>query len=82
APYALMGSEMLAKYTSASLKNANSALMTNHGAIAIGISLFEAFDRMEVLENSAKITIFTGLIGKTTEMNDKALDAINKFMER
>jgi len=44
--YKLMGTEDLAKTCANSLSNAETAIMKNHGAICIGKSLFEAFDKM------------------------------------
>ena len=50
-----MGSSELAKACSEKLEKYNVGLMKNHGAIAVGKNLTEAFDRMEVLEFTAKI---------------------------
>lgn len=55
-PYALMGTKELAERVSDALKVSKAALLEKHGAITTGKSLIEAFDRMEVFEQSAKLT--------------------------
>ncbi len=57
AGYALMGSFDLAEQTAAVAETANCLLMRNHGALAVGKTLLEAFDRLEVLENTAIINL-------------------------
>ena len=52
-----MGTQELAEAVSSAVSNANCAVMRNHGAITVGANLLEAFDRIEVLENAAQMTI-------------------------
>lgn len=61
-PYHRMGSKELAAEVSLFMKDRNVALLTNHGAIALGKNLLSAFDRMECLEQAAKMTLFSSLI--------------------
>ena len=55
-PYALMGTEALAEAASAYAAGHDALLLENHGAIAVGRTLIEAFDRLECLEQAAKLT--------------------------
>lgn len=82
-PY-LMGSEELAEEVGKSLLSAQCVIMHNHGAIAVGKNLLEAFDRLEVLEAAAKITILhlSPLKGLSSELDDSSLDDIDKLMKR
>ena len=50
APYATYGSPELARHAVKALGPRNACLLANHGAIALGRSLAEAFERAEVLE--------------------------------
>jgi L-fuculose-phosphate aldolase len=59
ASYERMGTTVLAAVVAASLKSSKVVLMENHGVIAVGATLLEAFDLIEVLENSAKMTFIT-----------------------
>jgi L-fuculose-phosphate aldolase len=70
ADYKLMGTQELAKTCAESLQNADTAIMKNHGAICIGKTLFEAFDRMEVLEFTSKI-YFNSLLLKNCNILDE-----------
>ena len=72
-PYALMGTEKLAEFVAEYMKNYNCGLMDNHGVITLGNSLLAAFDRMELLENAAKQTIWAQTI-RCNRLNQSQLD--------
>ncbi|MEZ5345097.1 MAG: class II aldolase/adducin family protein [Pyrinomonadaceae bacterium] len=55
----------------------NALLMANHGAVAYGKDLWEAFDRMETLEHTAKIAILAKALGGA---NDLPSDAVEKLI--
>lgn len=75
APYARMGTVNLADIVSSALEKSNVVLMENHGVLTIGKSLVEAFDLIEVLENSAKMTYITETLAATQKGWDtSALD--------
>ena len=81
APYALMGSEELAKIVSDKSADANVILMENHGIIAVGENLLQAFNRIEVLESAAKMTIVTELMKSKKELSDEDLNVLDHFFE-
>jgi L-fuculose-phosphate aldolase len=56
----------------------NALLMANHGAVAYGRHLWEAYDRLETLEHTAKIAILAKALGGA---NDLPADAIEKLIE-
>ena len=56
----------------------NALLMANHGAVAYGADLWQAFDRLETLEHTAKIAILAKALGGA---NDIPQDAIEKLIE-
>ncbi len=78
--YALMGSEKLAEIVSEATLNANVVLMKNHGVLTVGKTLLEAFDRLEVFEASAKITLITELLGGRQELSADELKAIDDLL--
>lgn len=55
----------------------NALLMSNHGAVAYGADLWQAFDRLETLEHTAKIAILARALGGA---NDLPKDAIEKLI--
>ena len=66
-PYALMGTKELADRVAEYAKDdACALLLENHGAIAFGRDLMNAFDRMECLEQAAKLTF----LSRTIEISD------------
>jgi len=83
APYALTGTQELADAVAACLAgNTAGVIMKNHGALCVGKSLLQAFDRMEVLENAAKINIFAHLLGGAQELNEAQCAALDAWVGR
>lgn len=80
APYALMGSATLAKNASEAATQTNAVLLANHGAITLGKNLMEAFERMEVLENHARMELACYRLGGPKVLDDNALQAIDHLM--
>lgn len=77
ADYALMGTEELAKKVASCTKDGNVIIMQNHGVLTVGKNLFEAYDRIEVLEAAAKISYITEMLGKRKELNENQLKEID-----
>lgn len=77
--YALMGTPELAEIIAAASIESNVIIMQNHGIITLGENLFQAFDRMEVLEASAKMTLITDLLGSRKELTDTELKQIDNL---
>lgn len=57
--YALMGTLELAELVASSAKEHDALLLENHGALTTGETLLSAFDRLECLEQAAKLTYFS-----------------------
>jgi L-fuculose-phosphate aldolase len=77
APYALMGSPELAEAVSNAACQSNVILMQNHGIITLGENLFQAYDRMEVLEAAAKMNLITDMLGGAIELDKGQLRQID-----
>ena len=83
APYALTGTQELANSVAGALgETASCALLQNHGVLTIGTTLIEAFDRMEVLENAAKVNVFSKLIGEPRELTTEQCEELDKWVGR
>jgi L-fuculose-phosphate aldolase len=63
-PYALMGSEELANVVAQNSAESDILMLENHGIITTGSNLLQAFDKLEVLENAAKMTLIVEMTGK------------------
>ncbi|NCB00783.1 MAG: class II aldolase/adducin family protein [Spirochaetia bacterium] len=62
APYQRMGTPALATSVVECVAHSNVVLMENHGVLTVGKTLVSAFDLIEVLENSAKMTFITQMM--------------------
>jgi len=74
ASYERMGTAGLAENVASGLKRSKVVLMENHGVITIGKTLLEAFDLIEVLENSAKMTFITETMAAGRGWETSSLD--------
>ncbi|HEX8650709.1 MAG TPA: class II aldolase/adducin family protein [Pyrinomonadaceae bacterium] len=59
------------------VKHHNALLMANHGAVAYGADLWQAFDRLETLEHTARIAILSRILGGSKNL---PADAIEKLI--
>lgn len=83
APYALMGSPELAEAVAGSFQeHTTCVLMENHGVLCVGDTLLQAFDRIEVLENTAKINLYAAQLGGGVELDETQLREIDGMMGR
>lgn len=82
--YHCIGTTELADSVAFATTKSNCVIMRHHGALAVGKSLLEAFDRMEVLENAAKINLIchTAWGGKTTPIGSDSLNDLDILMGR
>ena len=78
-PYALMGTDELADLVAGSITKSEILLLENHGIVAAGASLLQAFDRIEVLENAAKMTLITELSGNKSPLTESRVREIEKI---
>lgn len=59
------------------VKHHNALLMANHGAVAYGTDLWQAWDRLETLEHTARIAILSRVLGGSRNL---PADAIEKLI--
>jgi L-fuculose-phosphate aldolase len=78
-PYALMGTSGLAEKVSENIMNSNILLLENHGILTTGNSILQAFDRIEVLENAAKMTVITEVMKKKNPLTRNRILEIEKI---
>jgi L-fuculose-phosphate aldolase len=69
--YAIMGSRALAEVAAENILKSDILLLENHGILTTGPNLLQAFDKIEVLENAAKMTLMTEMTGRKKPL-DKA----------
>ncbi len=60
----------------------NALLMANHGAVAYGEHLWQAFDRLETLEHTAKIAILAKTLGGAIDLPADAIEKLIQIREK
>lgn len=63
------------------VKHHNALLMANHGAVAYGADLWQAFDRLETLEHTAKIAILSRVLGGSRNLPPDAIEKLINVRE-
>src|SRR5215213_6809653 len=64
------------------VKNHNALLMANHGAVAYGGDVWQAFDRLETLEHTAKIAILARALGGARDLPPDSIEKLIDVRER
>jgi L-fuculose-phosphate aldolase len=67
--YAVMGSIALADAAAENIMISDILLLENHGILTTGSNLLQAFDKIEVLENAAKMTLMAEMTGRKRPLN-------------
>ena len=78
-PYALMGTRELAELVSEHALQSDVLLLENHGILTTGASLLQAFDKIEVLENAARMTLITSLVSKKSPLSKSRISEIERL---
>src|SRR5678816_4110152 len=63
------------------VKHHNALLMANHGAVAYGSDLWQAWDRLETLEHTAKIAILSRALGGSQNLPSDAIEKLINVRE-
>ncbi|MCC6616138.1 MAG: class II aldolase/adducin family protein [Anaerolineae bacterium] len=78
APYALPGSEMLGeRIAEAFSEGYDAVLLENHGAVTVGNSLLEGFQRLETLDFCARTQMYAQGLGNMQTLTDEQLQLLN-----
>jgi L-fuculose-phosphate aldolase len=72
-PFGTPSTPDLAEAVAASVGSAHALLLANHGALTVGETLWRAWERMETLEQFARISLVARLLGGQTELTPEAV---------
>ncbi len=78
-PYALMGSEELAEIVAEHSLESEILLLENHGILTTGETILQAFNKLEVLENAAKMTLIVEIKGKKRMLTTSRIREIDRI---
>jgi L-fuculose-phosphate aldolase len=74
APYAVPGSEKLGRAIAAKfIEGCDVVVLENHGVVAVGATLLEAFQRFETLEFCARTILNAAVLGGARSLSDEML---------
>ncbi len=76
APFATPGTDEVPASLAPLLPDHDVLLLERHGALALGRTLAEAFDRMETLERVARVALVARLLGRCEPLPAYALDDV------
>lgn len=82
AKYATMGTTDLARIVAESAYRSSVVILDNHGVLATGETLLQAFDRIEVLENAARTTLITEILKDAKSIPEPELRLLDEMMGR
>jgi L-fuculose-phosphate aldolase len=82
APYSTFGSDGLAGNVAGALDGRTGALLQNHGVIAYGSTLQEAYDRAQLLEWLCEVYWRARLAGNPRILSAAELDAVSEAARR
>jgi len=77
--YSVMGSAELAELVSDNATDADVMLLENHGILTTGSDLLHAFDKLEVLENAARMTLIVKMTGKKSALTTIRIREIERL---
>src|SRR6187431_2815068 len=81
ASYGTPSTEELTQEMQPFVKHHNALLMANHGAVAYGADLWQAWDRLETLEHTAKIAILSRVLGGSKNLPPDAIEKLINVRE-
>jgi L-fuculose-phosphate aldolase len=78
-PGETMGSEALAEVVGKAAVSSDVIMIGNHGPVCLGRSLMEAYNRTEVLEQAARMTLAAHMLGNCSGLSAEALRHIDSI---
>ena len=81
-PYGTPGTEDFYKPLLPLLKQCNAFLLANHGALAVGTDVFNAYFKMETLEHYAHILFIAKQLGNVNTLNAEQVQKLTALREK
>lgn len=77
--FAMLSTEEVPQSVRPYLADHNALLLANHGALAWGGDLWEAFDRLETVEHTAKIVLNAQLLGGGVPLTEEEVERLQSL---
>jgi len=82
APYATPSTEEVPLSLAPFIEKHNAFLLENHGVLALGKDIFEAYSHLEMVEHLAKVNLSGRILGKLQELPGESLDKLEKLKKK
>lgn len=82
APYATPSTDQLPESIAPFIANYDAVLLSNHGAVTFASTLFAAANRMETVEQFAKILFVATMLGQVNRLTPGQVEEINEIRHR
>jgi len=82
ASYATPSTQEVPEAISPYLKNHDALILSRHGSLTLGENLWEAFCKLEKMENTAWVTFFAKMIGNPKPMNNEELNLLAEIKSK
>ena len=80
-PYQMPTTWQFANDVGAAMHQSEAALLENHGSVAVGATLQEAFNKMEIVERAAQILYLAKLLGRVQPLLPEAVTALQALRQ-
>ena len=77
--FAMLSTEEVPNSVKPFVRDHSAVLLANHGALTWGPSLLSAFDRMETVEQTAKVYYYVSQLGGGVEMTQEQADTLKSM---
>ncbi len=78
-PYATPTTEEVPDSLAPFIQKHNAFLLENHGVLTLGKDIYEAYNRLEMVEHLAKVSLLCKILGKPEELSQESLDKLKKL---
>jgi L-fuculose-phosphate aldolase len=75
-PYATPTTEEVPNSLSPFIEKHNAFLLENHGVLTLGKDIYEAYNRLEMVERLAKVSLLCEILGKSEELSKESLEKL------
>lgn len=77
--FAMLSTDEVPNSVKPFVRDLSAVLLANHGALTWGSSLISAFDRMETVEQTAKVYYYVSKLGGGVEMTEEQADTLKSM---
>lgn len=78
-PYATPTTEEVPRSLAPFIEKHNAFLLENHGVLTLGKDIYEAYNRLEMVERLAKVSLLCKILGKSEELSNESLEKLKKL---